>query len=66
MTAIAMILAAKWILLLSVLGAFVLAYMAVQAPDMAKIAILMVWCVGIILPIAYLYLKGGASHGDGS
>lgn len=60
-----MILAAKWILLLSVIGGFVLAYMAMQTPDMVKIAILVVWCVGIVLPIAYLYLQGGA-HGHGS
>jgi hypothetical protein len=48
-------------------GGFVLAYLAVQAPDMAKIAILMVWCVGVVLPIVYLYLQGGTHGGaDGS
>jgi hypothetical protein len=67
MTAIAMILSARILLLLSGLGAFVLAYLAVGAPDVAKIAILVVWCIGVVLPVVYLYLQGGA-HGqsDGS
>jgi len=62
-----MVLAARWILLLSVIGGFVLAFIAVQAPDMAKIAVLVVWCAGIVLPIAYLYLQGGGhGYGNGS
>jgi hypothetical protein len=65
MTAIAMILSARWILLLSVIGGFVLAFMAMGAPDIVKIAVLVVWCLGIVLPIAYLYLQGG-THGHGS
>jgi hypothetical protein len=67
MTAIAMILSARVLLLLSSLGAFVLAWLALTAPDMGKIAVLVVYVAGVVLPIAYLYLQGG-THGraDGS
>lgn len=65
MAAIAMILSARILLLLSAAGGFVLALTAMAAPDMVKIAILVVWCVGIVLPIAYISLQGGA-HGHGS
>ena len=65
MTAIAMILSARLLLLWTSVGAFALAYLAMQTPDIAKIGILVVWCAGIVLPVGYIYLRG--SHGqDGS
>lgn len=57
LTAIAAILASKFLLLLAVLGGFLLAFQAIQNPDMLKIAICGVYDVGIILPVAYLYWR---------
>jgi multisubunit Na+/H+ antiporter MnhB subunit len=56
-----MILAARFLLLLSGVGAFALAYLALSAPDLGKIAVLVVYVLGVVLPIAYLYLRNG--HG---
>jgi len=58
MTAIAAILASKFLLLLAVLGGFVLAYQGIQNPDILKIAICGVYYVGVVLPVAYLYWRG--------
>jgi hypothetical protein len=66
MTAIAMILSARLLLLWTSVGAFALAYLAMQTPDIAKIGILVVWCVGVVLPVAYLYLRGNHGQSDGS
>jgi len=69
LTAIAMLLAARFQLLLASIGGFVLALLALPSPDAGKIAILVIWCVGVILPIAYLYLRNGhgeAQEGSGS
>ena len=58
LTAIAAILASKFLLLLSVLGGFVLAFVAVQSADILKIVVCAVYDAGVILPVAYLYWRG--------
>jgi hypothetical protein len=58
LTAISTILASKFLLLLAIIGGFVLALMAMADPNNFKIGILVVWCVGIVLPTAYLYWRG--------
>lgn len=57
MTAIATLLAARFLLLLSVLGGFVLAYQAMQNPDILRIAVFVAYAAGVILPVVWLYLK---------
>ena len=66
MATIAMVLSARILLLLSGLGAFVLAWLALPAPDMGKIAVLVVYVLGVVLPVAYLYLRGNHGQSDGS
>ena len=58
LTAISAILASKFLLLLAVIGGFALAFVAIQNPDIMKIAICGVYDVGVILPVAYLYWRG--------
>ena len=57
MTAIASILASKFLLLLSAVGGFILAFEAIQSPDILKIAVCCVYYAGVVLPIAYLYWR---------
>ena len=58
LTAISAILASKFLLLLAISAGFVLALMAMSDPNNFKIGILVVWCIGIVLPTAYLYWRG--------
>ena len=65
MVAIAAILATRLLLLLASIGGFWLAYQAIGNPDTLKIAVCVVYDVGVILPIAYLYLRGSNVQADG-
>ena len=56
--AIAAVVASRILMLLSVIGGFVLAYMAIQAPDLAKIGVCLAYYVGVIAPVTWLYLRG--------
>ena len=56
--AIAAVAAARFLLLLSGAGGFVLSLYAIQSPDLARIGVCVVYDVGVILPIAWLYFKG--------
>lgn len=58
LTAIAAVLASKFLLLLAVLGGTLLAYQAIANPDPLKIAVCAVYDVGVVLPVAYLYWRG--------
>jgi len=62
MAAIAMILAARFLLMLSSVGGFFLAYEAIQNPDMLRIAVCIVYDIGIVAPIAGLYLYGSTKE----
>jgi hypothetical protein len=66
MTAIAMILSARILLLLSALGAFVIALLALPSPDMGKLGVLVIYVTGVVLPVAFLYLRGNHGQSDGS
>ena len=57
-SAIAQVVASRILMLLSVAGGFVLAYMAIQAPDLAKIGVCLAYYVGVIAPVTWLYLRG--------
>ena len=63
MTAIAAILAARILLLLSGVGAFALAYLALGDPTVGKLGVLVIYVVGVVLPVAYLYVRGN-HHGE--
>ena len=54
-----MVLSARLILLLSGTGAFALAYVAVINPDMMKIAVTVVYDLGIFCPLVWLYVSKG-------
>ena len=58
LTAVAAILATRLLLLLASVGSFVLAYRALSEPNWLKLAVCVVYNVGVILPIAFLYLRG--------
>ena len=58
LTAVAAILATRLLLLLARVGSFVLAYRALSEPDWLKLAVCVVYNVGVILPVAFLYLRG--------
>ena len=58
LAAIAAVVASRILMLLSVIGGFVLAYMAIQAPDLAKIGVCLAYYVGVIAPVTWLYLRG--------
>lgn len=57
--AIAMVVAARVILLLSVMGAFVLALLTVQSPSVGSIVMTALYAVFVVGPLAYLALKRG-------
>lgn len=59
LTATAMILAARVVLVMSVVGAFVLALLTVNHPSIGAIATTGIYCIGVIAPLAYLALKKG-------
>ena len=56
--AIAQVVAARILMLLSVVGGFVIAYLAMQAPDLTKIGVCVAYYTGVILPVTYLYIRG--------
>lgn len=62
MMAIAGIVATRVLLLLSGMGAFFLAYFAMQAPDAFKIIVLSVYTATIFVPLVYLHLRGSNVH----
>jgi hypothetical protein len=51
---LALILAARAIVLIAVIGGIVLAYPALDHPDLFRVGILAVYCVGVILPSVVL------------
>ena len=55
--AIGMVLAARWLLMLSVVGAFVLAIRAMENPTFPSLSVLCSFCVLTVLPLTYLDLK---------
>ena len=59
MSAIAMVLAARFLLLLSATGAFILACLAMQSPDVFRLAINVVYDIGVVAPVTWLYLQKG-------
>jgi hypothetical protein len=52
-----MVLAARWLLMLSVVGAFVLAIRAMANPTLPSLSVLCSFCVLTVLPLTYLDLK---------
>ena len=44
------------------MGAFFLAYFAMQAPDAFKIIVLSVYTATIFVPLVYLHLRGSNVH----
>jgi hypothetical protein len=59
LSAVAMVLSARILLLLSAAGAFVLAYMATQSPETGRLIATVIYDCGVLGPITYLYLKQG-------
>ena len=59
LTAIAAVLAARVLLLLSVMGAFVLAWAAIQNPDPYRLAVTIIFDLGVVGSVTYLYLQKG-------
>lgn len=59
LSATAMILAARVVLVMAVLGAFVLALLTVGNPSIGAIVTTGIYCIGVIAPLAYLALKKG-------
>ena len=57
LTAIAALLAARFLLLLASIGAFVLAYMAIANPDAYRLAITVVYDIFVVGPLTWLYLS---------
>ncbi len=54
-----MILSARLLVLLSVVGGFFLAYRAEQDPDILRLAICASFYVGVVLPLVWLHLRSG-------
>lgn len=59
LTATAMILAARVVLVMAVISAFVLALLTVSHPSIGAIVTTGIYCIGVIAPLAYLALKKG-------
>ena len=59
LSAVAMVLSARLILLLSGIGGFILAFYAVQSPDGFKIAVNLVYDLAIFCPTCWLYITRG-------
>ena len=59
LTAIAALLAARFLLLLASIGAFTLAYLAMQTPDAYRLAATVIYDLGVLGPVTYLYLVKG-------
>lgn len=57
--AIALVVAARVLLALSVIGAFVLAFLTVQAPSVGAIVMTSMYAVLVVGPLVYLSLKKG-------
>ena len=58
-TAIAMMLSARLLLLLASMGAFMLAYLAMQNPDGYRLAATVIYNLGVVAPITWLYYSKG-------
>ena len=59
MTAIAGVAATRMLLLLAMVGATVLAFMATQNPEPFRLVATVIYDLGVIGPITYLYLVKG-------
>ena len=59
LTAIAALLAVRFLLLLASIGAFVLAYMAIANPDAYRLAATVIFDLFVVGPVTYLYLMKG-------
>ena len=59
LTAIAAVLAARLLLLLASMGAFMLAYLAMQNPDGYRLAATVIYNLGVVAPITWLYYSKG-------
>ena len=59
LTAIAAVLAARFLLLLAALGAFTLALLTVGNPDAMKLAVNVAFDLLVLIPVTYLYLQKG-------
>ena len=57
--AIAAVAAARILLLLSVIGAFTLALLAIQNPDPYRLAVTVIFDLGVVGSVTYLYLQKG-------
>lgn len=59
MTALAMVLSARVLALLAVIGAFVLAVFAINEPSPLKLAVMLGFTVTVLVPAIGLYLRRG-------
>jgi hypothetical protein len=59
MTAIATLLAVRILLLLSGIGGFTLAYIAIQNPDSGRLLVCGIYNVLLFLPLIWLYVTRG-------
>lgn len=57
MEKLALVLAVRFMLLLSVIGAFVLALIAMGAPSVMAISVMVIWCAATIGPLCWLAQK---------
>jgi hypothetical protein len=51
---VALVLAVRFVLTIAVVGAFVLAYIAIQTPDPWRLAILAAYSLIVVVPLVYL------------
>jgi hypothetical protein len=59
--ALGLALSARALLLLSLLGAFILAVMAMEAQSLASLEVLIIYGIFTVLPVAYLEIKRRAA-----
>ena len=59
LTAIAAVLAARFLLLLSIIGGFVLAWAAMGNPDAYRLAVTVIYDVFVVGSVTFLYLQKG-------
>ena len=57
LTAIATLLAARFLLLISGVGGFVLSYMAMQSPDTSRLLVCAIYDVMIFCPLVWMYMR---------
>lgn len=60
----ALILAVRLFLFLSLIGAFVLAWVAIHAETTASLAVFVAYDILVIFPLVYLDLKGKSAEGN--